>query len=121
MSRECCVDNLIHAASLPLDVAVPRRSFCLPALHLSMDRLVGALAAQFGSAVRKLVTYAPNADLELQFASYPPLLTPIANALGFLHDGDAATLVQRTLALPDDRASWQTSSTAANRRNERQG
>jgi nucleoside-diphosphate-sugar epimerase len=105
MSRECCVDNLIHAASLPVDIAYPRRSFCLPALRLSMDELVGAHAAQFGAAVKNLVTYAPNPDLELQFASYPPLLTPIANALGFLHDGDSATLVRRALALPRDRAS----------------
>jgi nucleoside-diphosphate-sugar epimerase len=121
MSRECCVDNLIHAASLPPDLVLPRRSFCLPALRLSMDELVGALAEQFGAAVKNLVTYASHPDLELQFASYPPLLTPIADALGFLHDGDAATLVRRALALPNDRASWQVSSAAASRRNEHQG
>jgi hypothetical protein len=31
------------------------------------------------------------------YASYPPLLTPRANAAGFHHDGDVETLVRRAL------------------------
>jgi len=101
MSRERCVDNLIQAASLPAArLATSHRSFNLPALRLSMDELVDGLAVQFGDHVRSLVTYQLNAELEAQFGAYPPLFTPIADGLGFTHDGDAASLVARALSLP---------------------
>jgi nucleoside-diphosphate-sugar epimerase len=104
MSRDRCVDNLIHAAVLPSPATGVRRSFNLPALRLSMAELVDGLAAQFGSHVRSLVSWQPNAQLEAQFGAYPPLLTPTADALGFRHDGDAATLVARALAPYRDKA-----------------
>lgn len=98
MSRDRCVDNLIHAAVLSAPGPGIRRSFNLPALRLSMAELVDGLAAQFGDHVRALVAYQPNAELEAQFGAYPPLLTPTADALGFRHDGNAATLVARAFA-----------------------
>jgi hypothetical protein len=33
------------------------------------------------------------------FASYPPLRTPMAEALGFRHDGSADSLTQRATGL----------------------
>lgn len=97
MSHTCCVDNLIHAATLPAGRLGLRRAFNLPALRLSMTELVDALAARFGSRTRELVSWAPDAKLQAQFGDYPPLDTPIADALGFRHDGDAATLVVKAL------------------------
>jgi len=97
MSRQRCVENLIHAASLP-ETGL-RRAFNLPALRLTMGELVDGAAAHFGAGVRSLVSYAPDAALQAQFGSYPPLSTPIADGLGFRHDGDAKALVAAALAL----------------------
>lgn len=99
MSRATCVDNLLHAARLPRERLPARRAFNLPALHLAMRDLVDAAAMHFGNSVRSLVSYEPNEALQAQFGSYPPLLTPIADGLGFRHDGDAASLVANALEL----------------------
>lgn len=100
MSRRRVVENLLHAADLPADGIDPRRAFNLPALHLSMRELVEGAAAYFGPGVRDLVDYQPNEALQSQFGAYPPIATPIADRLGFRHDGDAAALVARALELP---------------------
>lgn len=97
MSRGCCVDNLVHAATLPRERLGARRAFTLPALRLSMDEVVEALAARFGPDVRDRVTFAPDPGLQAQYGTYPPLETAIAEDLGFRHDGDAGTLLARAL------------------------
>jgi len=99
MSRACCVDNLIHAAGLPAARIGARRAFNLPALRLSTTELIDGIAAHFGGHVRGLVSYEPNAALQAQFGDYPPIATPIADGLGFRHDGDAAALVANALGL----------------------
>ena len=99
MSRTTCVDNLLHAASLPAERLTPRRAFNLPALRLAMRELVDGAAAHFGNGVHSLISYQPNQALQAQFGSYPPLLTPIADGLGFHHDRDAAELVANALEL----------------------
>ena len=99
MSRRCIVENLIHAAQVPSDGLGPRRAFNLPALRLSMGDLVAGAAAHFGPQVRALVSYVPDSALQAQFGSYPPLLTPIANRLGFRHDETARALVAAALEL----------------------
>lgn len=103
MSRATCVDNLLHAASLPQERLAPHRAFNLPALHFAMRDLVDAAAVHFGNRVRSLVSYEPNEALQAQFGSYPPLLTPIADSLGFHDDRDAASLVANALELSDKR------------------
>ena len=75
----------------------------LPALTLGMDELVAGIAAHFGPDVGKLVSYEPQPTIEAQFGSYPRLLTPIADGLGFMDDGDAAMLVARALDLDSSR------------------
>jgi len=97
MSRPCVVDNLLHAASLHPDTLATGRSFLLPVLRLTMAQVVQAVAEWRGPDVLGRVTYAPDAKLQAQFASYPPLHAPRAEAAGFRHDGDAATLVRRAL------------------------
>lgn len=99
MSRACCVGNLLHAASLPRSADLPRRAFNLPALHLSMAELIAGAEAHFGQSAGGRVRFEPDAALEAQFGAYPPLATPIADRLGFCHDGDAPTLVARALGL----------------------
>jgi nucleoside-diphosphate-sugar epimerase len=102
MSRARCVENLIHAGSLPAERLGARRAFNLPALTLSMRALVDGAASHFGPQVHSLVTYEPDEALAAQFGSYPALLTPIADGLGFVDDGDAAMLVARALELSNE-------------------
>lgn len=100
MSRARCVDNLVHAALLPSSDLTARRAFNLPALRLTMGQLIEGAAGHFGPRVRQLVSYDPDEMLQAQFGAYPLLLTPIADSLGFRHDGDAASLVASALGLP---------------------
>ncbi|RST79190.1 NAD-dependent epimerase/dehydratase family protein [Aquibium carbonis] len=101
MSRQRCVDNLLHAAALPAERLTGRRAFCLPALRLSMGEVVEAVARRFGPEVRERVTFEPQPALEAQYGSYPPIDTAIADGLGFRHDGDAGALMARALELSD--------------------
>lgn len=101
MSRHRCVENLLHAATLPTERIGARRAFCLPALRLSMGEVVEAVAERFGPEVRERVVFSPQPALEAQYGSYPPIDTAIADGLGFRHDGDAATLLARALDLPE--------------------
>ena len=70
----------------------------LPVLRLSVAEVVEALAQRFGIDRRALVTYAPEPFIEKLFASYPPLSTPEAQALGLAHDGTVAQLITRSMA-----------------------
>lgn len=101
MSRARCVENLAAAAALPREAALPRRALNLSALRLSMAELVAGAGTHFGPDATRHISFAPNPEIEAQFGSYPPLHTPVADALGFRHDGDAATLVALALELPD--------------------
>ena len=97
LSRPACIDNLIHAAELPADKLNPQRQWQLPAQHLSMQALVDGIARVHGEGVRKLITFKPDPAIQGVYASYPPLHTPQAEAVGFCHDGDVETLVRRAL------------------------
>lgn len=99
MSRACVVDNLLHAARLDCAVLPASRSFLLPVLRLTMAEVVAAVAEVSGRDLSKLVSYRPDATLQQQFASYPPLRAPRAEAAGFKHDGNAVALVRRALEL----------------------
>ena len=98
ISAEACVANLLHAATLNAADLNAQRSYQMPALHLTMAQVVNALAARFGADRVGLVTYAPEPMIERLFARYPPLKTPVAERLGFRHDGDVNQLVERALA-----------------------
>jgi nucleoside-diphosphate-sugar epimerase len=97
MSTPCVVDNLLHAATLTAAACRDTRVWTLPALRTSMTQLVGAIADVYGSDALRRVTYGSNPALEANFGRYPPLATPAAEAAGFAHDGDLATLVRRAL------------------------
>lgn len=97
LSRPACIANLIHAAELTPDQLNPQRQWQLPAQHLSMQAVVDGIVAVHGEGVRKLLTYKPDPVIQGIYASYPPLLTPEAQRVGFKHDGDVPTLVRRAL------------------------
>ncbi|MFT3763047.1 MAG: NAD-dependent epimerase/dehydratase family protein [Pseudoxanthomonas sp.] len=100
MSLQRIVDNLIHAALLdPARLAGgDSRAWTLPALHLSIAELAAAAGRVGGHPVESLLDFRPDPKLEAAFGAYPPLSTPAADALGFLHDGDADSLVRRAIA-----------------------
>jgi naringenin degradation protein FdeJ len=100
MSRSCVVDNLLHAAALTPEQARRQRVYLLPVLHASMAKVVGAIAGIHGQDVLTRITYQPNAELQAQFASLPPLDCPASLEAGFRHDGTLAALVQRALDGP---------------------
>lgn len=101
MSARCCVDNLLHAAGLENPGA--QRVWQLPVLHLSITQVLDALCSAYGEERRRLIDFAPDAQLEELFGRLPPLKTPQARALGFRHDGSAVALVRNAL-LPHGRA-----------------
>jgi nucleoside-diphosphate-sugar epimerase len=100
MSLPCCIDNLLHAAAMSTAAAPPARSWQLPVLHLGMEQVLAALADRYGAHCRQLLSHRPDQRIEALFGRYPALHTPAALAAGFLHDGDAARLIQRALAAP---------------------
>ena len=95
ISVGACVDNLLQGACIDTHALGARRTVQMPALHLTMAEVVEAIARAHGPECFKLVRYEPQAAVQRLFASYPPLRTPMAEALGFRHDGSADVLTQR--------------------------
>lgn len=95
MSVGCCVRNLLHAATHEFQ---DRRSFMLPARHVSMRELLAAIEAHTGqSNLDALVDWQPDPWVEFNFGSYPPLSLPLAEAEGFRADTDLRSLVADSL------------------------
>ncbi|MDE2435568.1 MAG: NAD-dependent epimerase/dehydratase family protein [Sphingomonadales bacterium] len=92
-----CADNFVHALSMDTALLPSTRAVTLPALRIRMGDLAKEVARQCAVSP-DLVTYLPDADLEIAFAAQPPLATPAAERAGFAHDGDLATLVANALA-----------------------
>lgn len=100
MSRPCIVDNLLHAASLSAAQLAQQRTWLLPVQHVAIADIVAAIARLYGADVLSRVSYAPDALLQAQFASYPPLRCPRSEAAGFRHDGTIENLITRALEPP---------------------
>jgi nucleoside-diphosphate-sugar epimerase len=101
MSVACAVENLIHAAQLDLAAGPTGRALTLPALRTTMRELAGSLAEGTGADPRR-ITFEPDKGLEAQFGRLPTLATPAADAMGYRHDGDLATLCARALGAVRD-------------------
>jgi len=95
ISVGACVDNLLHAARIDTQALGARRMVQMPALHLTMNEVVQAMARSYGADRIGLVRYEPQLAVQRLFASFPPLQTPIADALGFRHDGSVDRLAHR--------------------------
>jgi nucleoside-diphosphate-sugar epimerase len=98
MSLPCCVDNLMHAATIPSGDLPARRAWTLPALHISMSALINGLAEVYGEEVKHRFAYSPDSGLERLFGQ-PPLMTAMADRLGFKNDRDAITLISRSMSV----------------------
>lgn len=97
LSVQACVDDLLLAARLIPGRLAAGQVIQVPALHLSMQQVVDALVRVHGPDRRALVRFEPEPRVQRLFASYPPLATPAAEALGFRHDGTAEALVRQAL------------------------
>ena len=60
-------------------------------------RLSGEIARVHGNDVFDRISYQPDAKLQAQFANYPPMRCPKAEAAGFRNDGTVEALVKRAL------------------------
>jgi nucleoside-diphosphate-sugar epimerase len=97
MSLRCCVDNLLHAATIPTADAPAARVWQLPVLHLSMREVLDALVWRYGPQRRELISFAPDERIEALFGRMPALHTPAAIAAGFRHDEGTDQLIMAAL------------------------
>jgi nucleoside-diphosphate-sugar epimerase len=97
MSVQCCVDNLVHAASVKREALPMRRNWALPVLLVGIEELVAALSRRFGDEVLTLVSYQPVAWAEAMFG-HVPLESAGAERMGFRNDGDVDQLVTNVIA-----------------------
>lgn len=97
MSLHCCIDNIVHAATLLSASTVSSNTWTLPALRMSISDIVNAFDARSAGAASSLVQYAPDPAIQAQFGNQPPLNSTAANAAGFRHDGDLNTLLDRAI------------------------
>lgn len=97
MSVDRCAANLVHAGHMDGQLLPQCRAVTLPALRVSMDELVAAIA-QWADADPALVSYAPDLPLEAMFAANPPLVAAAAERVGFAHDGSVDALVSAAFA-----------------------
>lgn len=100
ISVEACVAAFVHAAMLPGDRMGRRRALTLPAQCVEMRALIATLARLFPASPSQ-VRYEPDAQLDAQFATQPPLSTALGDEYGFCHDGDLETLTRRALSTRD--------------------
>ncbi len=99
-SLPCVVRQLLHAATFDVATSGGHRVLTLPTLRFAMDDLVRAVGRVHGTPATDLVRWAPDERIEALFGSFPPLLTPRAEAAGFRADADLDALVRQ--ALPPD-------------------
>ncbi len=91
MSVRCCAANLVTAA---LGERTEQTAVTLPALRVKIADLVAELGRHGDvSGIRFEEVPATRAT----FGSYPQLVTPRAEALGFRHDGSVKQLVETVL------------------------
>jgi nucleoside-diphosphate-sugar epimerase len=85
MSAQRAATNLIHAVHMGQPGG---RALTLPALRMTAAELASAL---FADPTR--CSFDPDPALQAVFGSYPPLSTPLAESLGFAHDGSLDRLI----------------------------
>ncbi len=96
MSVQQTAACLAHAVSMDTAFLPEDRVVTLPALRVTMEALVVAIAAANGQSVCD-VRYQADEALEAAFGRHPILSTPAAERAGFRHDGSVEALVRRAL------------------------
>lgn len=103
VSLERCLDNLLHAASLPGSAMPLSRCWQPPVLQASVESVVQAIAQALGRDAQDCIRYAPDSRIEAIFGRQPAVHTPLSEAAGFVHDGSVQALVARVMhQLQDD-------------------
>lgn len=103
LSVQACVEALLHAARVPAALLQDRRVFTLPAQRVQFGDLVEGLRRTFPDSA-SCIEFRPDPDITAQFGRQPELSTQGADALGFRHDGDLATLLARAMDRTSGRA-----------------
>jgi D-erythronate 2-dehydrogenase len=98
MSVGCCVDNVLHAATLPATGLGSERVWMLPPLRASIEEVVDGLERVYAVRARDLVTYAPRPEIEERFGRLPEARFERSEAMGFHNDGTVDAMVRRALA-----------------------
>jgi hypothetical protein len=98
MSVGCCIDNVLHAATLPATGLDAARVWMLPPLRASMQEVVEGLATVYCVPARELVSYAPRPEIEERFGRLPEARFERSEAMGFHNDGSVDVMVRRALA-----------------------
>jgi nucleoside-diphosphate-sugar epimerase len=89
MSAQTCARNLLRAVQM---ATTDGDAMNLPALRVGMGDLVTELA-NFGDTGG--IDFAERPELRKSFGSHPALHAPRAERLGFVSDGDVASLISR--------------------------
>ena len=98
ISRPACVEAFLHAATIPSGDLPAWPNLTMPALPVRFGDLVAAIGKALGRDAASLVRYEPDALIQANFASYPPLSTPLADGLGLKADASVEALVEAALA-----------------------
>lgn len=99
ISVQCCLDQLLHASRTDSAQWPESRVVNLPAQRVTTAQLVAGLEQVLNKPLAHLVEWAPIAEIEAQFGSWPPLETVYAEQLGLQHDGSPENLVKNALQL----------------------
>jgi nucleoside-diphosphate-sugar epimerase len=94
ISRERCVDNLLHAGAAATST-LRATTYQMPVLRLSIREVLDALSARFNVAWSDFVTLEPNPRVEALFGTYPAVSTSEAESAGFRNDGTIQELLGR--------------------------
>ena len=94
MSRERCVDNLLHAGCTS-STRASHSPVVLPVLRCSVHDVPEALGERFGRERLTRVSFEPQPRVQALFGAYPELATPTAEAAGFCSDGSVRAMLDR--------------------------
>lgn len=95
LSCKCAVANLIHAAELVAPTG--SRVWQLPVQLFSIEQMLDALSVKFGPQSLSGIRFQPDPALQDLFGSFPTILTPDAETVGFAHDGSIEMLITNAL------------------------
>ena len=101
MSVDCCIDNVLHAALLSSSGLNPERVWALPPLCATIAEVVDGLGRVYRVPAQRLVTYAPQREMDARFGQMPVARFRASEALGFHNDGSVDAMVRRALLWAD--------------------
>lgn len=98
LSLDRCLENLMSLAEFDKVSVSRHRVVQLPALQLTVNKLLDVLEKQFGSDRRSLVTFEPDPVLESLVGRFPKMRSTQARDLRLRHDGNGRSLIKNALS-----------------------